>query len=120
MANRFTRAVAVGNPREFAQVEKEEQEIAEACNRLIKNSIICWNYLYLTRRLEQAKTPEERDQLLRTIATHSPIAWAHINMLGEYDFSDEKLQDATGVLPSKNPPEIIPPDWEPPNRQKPL
>ena len=40
IANRFTRAVAVGNPREFAQVEKEEQEIAEACNRLIKNSII--------------------------------------------------------------------------------
>lgn len=118
LANRFTRAVAVGNPREFAQVEKEEQEIAEACNRLIKNCIICWNYLYLARRLEQTATPEERDQLLRTIATHSPIAWGHINMLGEYDFSDEKLQDATGVLPPKNPPEIIPPDWEPPNREK--
>ncbi len=120
LANRFTRAVAVGNPREFAQVEKEEQEIAEACNRLIKNCIICWNCLYLTRRLEHAATPEERDQILRAIATHSPIAWGHINMLGEYDFSDEKLQDATGVLPPKNPPEIIPPDWEPPNRQKTL
>ncbi len=35
LANRFTRAVAVGNPREFTQAEKEEQEIAEACNRLI-------------------------------------------------------------------------------------
>ena len=120
LANRFTRAVAVGNPREFAQVEKEEQEIAEACNRLIKNCIICWNYLYLARRLEQAATPEERDQHLRAIVTHSPIAWGHINMLGEYDFSDEKLQDATGVLPPKNPPEIIPSDWEPPNRQKSL
>ncbi|MGI9417576.1 MAG: Tn3 family transposase, partial [Geminicoccaceae bacterium] len=42
LANRFTRAVAVGNPREFTQAEKEEQEIVEACNRLIKNSIICW------------------------------------------------------------------------------
>ena len=41
LANRFTRAVAVGNPGEFTQAEKEEQEIAEACNRLIKNSIIC-------------------------------------------------------------------------------
>ena len=37
LANRFTRAVAVGNPREYTQTEKEEQEIAEACNRLIKN-----------------------------------------------------------------------------------
>ena len=28
LANRFTRAVAVGNPREYTQTEKEEQEIA--------------------------------------------------------------------------------------------
>jgi len=30
LAKRFTRAVAVGNPREFSQAEKEEQEVAEA------------------------------------------------------------------------------------------
>ena len=50
-------------------------------------------YLYLTRRIEAAKTPEERDKILQMIATHSPQSWAHINALGEYDFSDEKLQD---------------------------
>lgn len=102
LANRFTRAVAVGNPREFTQAEKEEQEIAEACNRLIKNSIICWNDLYLTRRIERTVDTEAREALLRLIATHSPMAWAHINMLGEYDFSDEKLQDALGILPLKS------------------
>ncbi|MDA0813878.1 MAG: Tn3 family transposase, partial [Verrucomicrobia bacterium] len=79
LANRFTRAVAVGNPREFTQAEKEEQEIAEACNRLIKNSIICWNYLYLARRIEKTDNAEAREALLRMIATHSPMAWAHIN-----------------------------------------
>ena len=31
LGNRFTRAVAVGNPREFTSGDKEEQEIAEAC-----------------------------------------------------------------------------------------
>ena len=41
LANKFTRTVAVGNPREFIQGEKEEQEIAESCNRPIKNAIIC-------------------------------------------------------------------------------
>ena len=46
--HRFTRAVSVGNPREFLQAEKQEQEIAKACKRLIKNCIICWNYLYLS------------------------------------------------------------------------
>ena len=44
LGNRFTRAVAVGNPREFTSGDKEEQEIAEACNRLVKNAIVCWNY----------------------------------------------------------------------------
>ena len=102
LANRFTRAVAVGNPREFTQAEKEEQEIAEACNRLIKNSIICWNYLYLARRIEKTDDAEARENMLRMIATHSPMAWAHINMLGEYDFSDEKLQDSVGILPLKS------------------
>ncbi|MCB1833362.1 MAG: Tn3 family transposase, partial [Geminicoccaceae bacterium] len=72
LANRFTRAVAVGNPREFTQAEKEEQEIAEACNRLIKNCIICWNYLYLSRKIAEARSDEERQRLLRTIASHSP------------------------------------------------
>jgi TnpA family transposase len=36
----FTRAVSVGNPREFLQAEKENQEMAEACKRLIKTSRI--------------------------------------------------------------------------------
>lgn len=101
LANRFTRAVAVGNPREYSQVEKEEQEIAEGCNRLIKNSIICWNYLYLERQLEKLVDMDARENLLRMITTHSPMTWAHINMLGEYDFSEEKLKDSVGILPLK-------------------
>jgi Tn3 transposase DDE domain len=36
--HRFTRAVSVGNPREFLQAEKEDQEMAEACKRLIKSA----------------------------------------------------------------------------------
>ena len=102
LANKFTRAVAVGNPREFAQAEKEEQEVAEACNRLIKNSIICWNYLYLTRQIEKADNEEEKQSLRQVITRHSPMSWAHVNMLGEYDFSDEKLKDSVGVLPLKS------------------
>lgn len=51
-SHRFARAVSVGSPREFVQGEKEEQEVAEGCKRLIKNCIICWNYLYLSQKLE--------------------------------------------------------------------
>ena len=36
------------------------------------------------------------------IAAHAPMAWAYVNMLGEYDFSEDKLKDALGVLPLKS------------------
>jgi hypothetical protein len=78
------------------------QEIAESCNRLIKNSIICWNYLYLARQIEKTTNPETKEILRRTISMYSPMSWMHINMLGEYDFSDEKLKDAVGILPLKS------------------
>jgi TnpA family transposase len=100
LGNRFTRAIAVGNPREFTAGDKEEQEIAEACNRLIKNAIVCWNYLLLDHRLNQAATEELRAEIRAAIANHSVISWGHINLLGEYDFSDEKLRDSVGIPPA--------------------
>ncbi|KZL12949.1 Tn3 transposase DDE domain protein [Pseudovibrio axinellae] len=103
LANRFTRAVAVGSPREFIFALQEDQQVAEACNRLIKNAIICWNYLYLETKL-QAADPETRAEMMKIIKAHSPQSWAHINMLGEYDFSDKKLADNFGILPLKTRP----------------
>jgi TnpA family transposase len=99
--HRFTRAVSVGNPREFLQAEKEDQEMAEACKRLIKNCIICWNYLYLSQKLEEIEDAATRQVFLDAVAHGSVISWQHINLLGEYDFSDEKLQDNVGIRPPK-------------------
>jgi len=39
----------------------------------------------------------QKDRLLSAIGCHSPVSWAHINLLGEYDFSDEKLEDSIGI-----------------------
>lgn len=97
LANRFTRAIAVGNPREFTQGDKEDQEMAESCNRPIKNAIICWNYLYLSQKLEEMDSLDQKDKLLSAISPHSPMSWEHTNLLGEYDFSDEKLKDTVGI-----------------------
>ena len=100
-AHRFTRAVSVGNPREFIQAEKQEQEIAEGCKRLIKNCITCWNYLYLSQKLAETDDLERREALLQAIANGSVVSWQHINLLGEYDFSDDKLEDSMGIKPPK-------------------
>ena len=53
------------------------------------------------RTVKKAPDAEARDNLLRLIAAHSPMSWAHINMLGEYDFSEEKLRDTLGIIPLK-------------------
>jgi hypothetical protein len=37
----------------------------------------------------------------QAIANGSVVSWQHINLLGEYDFSDEKLQDSVGIKPPK-------------------
>jgi len=42
-----------------------------------------------------------RQVFLDAVAHGSVISWQHINLLGEYDFSDEKLQDNVGIRPQK-------------------
>ena len=102
--HRFTRAVSVGNPREFLEAAKEDQEMAEACKRLIKNCIICWNYLYLSQKLEEIKDTADREAFFDAAAHGSAAAWRHFNLLGEYDFSEEKLRDSVGIrLPKLTP-----------------
>jgi hypothetical protein len=57
---------------------------------LIENAIICWNYLYLSQKLADATKPE-RDAMIALMKKSSIVTWRHINLLGEYDYSDEKL-----------------------------
>jgi hypothetical protein len=83
--------------------EKVEQEIAEGCRRLIKNAIICWNYLYLSQLIAQEKDSERRQELLTAVKNGSVESWRHVNLHGEYDFSDEKMQDSIGL---QMPPEL--------------
>ena len=100
-SNKFSKAVSFGHSNEFLQSEKEEQEIAETCRRLIKNAIICWNYLYLSRELAAEKNEERKAKLLEAIENGSVMTWAHFNLHGEFDFSDEKMQDSVGLLSPK-------------------
>jgi len=64
---------------------------------LIKNAIISWNYLYLSQLLGQAATEARRTDLSDAIRNGSVVSWQHINLHGEYDFSDDKLQDSVGL-----------------------
>jgi hypothetical protein len=57
--------------------------------------------LYLSQKLEEIEDAATRQVFLDAVAHGSVISWQHINLLGEYDFSDEKLQDNVGIRPPK-------------------
>ncbi|NBB23083.1 Tn3 family transposase [Runella sp. CRIBMP] len=52
------------------------------------NAINYYNLLYLSERLRQCSTESELQELLRTILQSSTHSWHHINLRGEYDFTD--------------------------------
>jgi hypothetical protein len=65
------------------------------------NCIICWNYLYLSQKLAEIDDPVKREEFLKAVAHGSAAAWEHVNLLGEYDLSEEKFKDSVGIKPPK-------------------
>ncbi len=59
----------------------------------MQNVIVCWNCFYLTQQLFQAPAAE-RQALADAITRMSPVSRQHINLQGEFDFSDEALTEA--------------------------
>ena len=95
LTNKFSKAIAYANSQELDYATKEEQILAEGCKRLIKNSIICWNYFYLSQLLADSDD-HEKENLLNIMKNGSIQTWKHINLQGEFDFSEEKLEDSIG------------------------
>lgn len=86
-SNKFSKAVFFGNNAEFQVSTIEEQNIANNSKRLIQNSIILWNYLYMSKKIQQAKSQKEKDEIIKAIKNSSIVHWSHINFYGEYDFT---------------------------------
>ena len=83
----FARNVFYGQIGRIPYAGKEEQQVADACKRPVHNMIVCCNCLYLNQYLFQAPAAE-RQALPDAIAASSPVSWLHINLHGEFDFSD--------------------------------
>ena len=94
--NKLDRALAIGRA-DYVQTIKEDQEIAETCKRLLKNVIVCWNFMYLSKRLSEAKTDVEYSLLLKKIKASSMLSWEHFVFHGEFDFSQNSLKDSQQI-----------------------
>ncbi|NJL70849.1 MAG: transposase [Candidatus Competibacteraceae bacterium] len=104
--------MSFGHNHEFIQSEKEDQEIAESCRRLIKNALICWNYLYLSRQLANSDETR-RTELINSLRHGFIMLWRHFNLHGEFDFSDDRLVDSIGLASPKILALVKSPNWEP-------
>jgi hypothetical protein len=45
--------------------------------------------------------PARREAILSALTHGSAVSWQHVNLLGEYDFSEERLRDTVGIKPPK-------------------
>jgi len=57
--------------------------------------------LYLSQQIAQAESEERQQELVTALRNGSVVTWQHVNLHGEYDFSDEKLRDSVGLEPPK-------------------
>jgi len=85
LSNKFGRAVFYANNGEFKQASSEEQQVITACTVLIQNAIVLWNYLYLSQLIANCSNPGERTEIIDMIKEGSVMAWAHVNLHGEFD-----------------------------------
>ena len=44
---------------------------------------------------------QKRAEFIDAFTHGSAVSWRHVNLLGEYDFSEEKLKDSVGIKPPK-------------------
>ncbi len=89
-SNNFSKAITIGNNQELIWATRREQLIAEGCKRLIANAVNTYNLLLLSEKLSLTNSEEEKQILLKKIVRTSTQSWAHINLVGEYDFSEGK------------------------------
>lgn len=102
LSNKFSKAVFFDKSHEFQTGYQADMEIITACKVLIQNAIVLWNYLYLSQMLVNINSLQVRSTLLDAIRSSSMMAWSHINMQGEYDFtkiaSNETYFDMKEIL----------------------
>ena len=96
-SNKFSKAVAQENEQSFIQQTQSEQIIAESCRRLMKAAIICWNCLFLQKKINETTSNIEAQNIINAIKAGSIMMWKHINFRGEYDFSEEVISDKYGL-----------------------
>ena len=85
--HQIKRAIAFANAKGLKGRNPLEQEIWSESARLVANSIIYYNSLILSH-LHESNEAKSNGILSSMIESSSPISWAHINLMGRYEFNE--------------------------------
>ncbi len=85
--HQLSRAIACINGGRFRGSTELEMEIWNECARLVASAIIFYNSYILSALLDNAKG----DKQIEIATQWSPVAWGHLNFLGNYDFHRRQL-----------------------------
>lgn len=98
--NTLARAVAFHRLGRFRDRGHENQQTRAAALNLVTAAIILFNCRYLDRAVGALKLRgvADHEEALRQL---SPLGWDHINLTGDYVWSDSSTLDADGYLPLK-------------------
>ena len=83
--HKLRRAVAYANFGKLRFKTEREQQIWNECSRLLTNCIIFYNASLLSGVLERHEKAGDEVAIER-LKSVSPVAWAHINFFGQYEF----------------------------------
>ena len=97
--NTLTRAVAFHRLGRFRDRGVENQQTRAAALNLVTAAIILFNCRYLDRAVDALGIRGTGEEPL--LAQLSPLGWDHINLTGDYVWSDPAAFDADGFLPLK-------------------
>ncbi|MFA1643630.1 Tn3 family transposase [Chryseomicrobium imtechense] len=97
--NGLARAIFFGKQGELRERTIQHQLQRATALNIIINAISVWNTLHLTKAVEYQKgLGDFNEDLLHHV---SPLGWEHINLLGEYHFSPEKMVSLDSLRPLK-------------------
>jgi TnpA family transposase len=98
--NTLARAVAFHRLGRFRDRGTENQQVRAAALNLVTAAIILFNCRYLGRAIDQLRSRGASDIELACNQI-SPLGWDHINLTGDYVFSENSNLDQDGFLPLK-------------------
>jgi len=95
--HRLRRAIAYAHGGRFRVCSQQEQELWNACSRLIASAVIHYDSIVMSEVLKSLEKHKE-NTAIEVLHHVSPMAWQHVNFYGRYRFdSDLRPLDLTAM-----------------------